>query len=189
MPPASTAALAAKNVRRSEPAPRPRRISTLNSASGVATPSKRNADTRPSAAPMPNWITDSMPENTFVRNAIESVTNASSNAASTPPRPATKADRSGMPACRSSRLRPIAWTAKSTPNEIMAMGTIRSSTRSLLRPKRFARPLSQMTDAASAAPVIATAQYETKRQAHDQQHGQNREADERAGHRALLCAR
>ena len=52
--------------------------------------------------------------------------------------------------------------AKSTPREIMAMGTISSTTRPPLRPRRFDIPLSHRMSIARPAAVMNTALQERR---------------------------
>ena len=131
------------------------------STSGVMIPSTKYAQTRAIVAPIPNWITAGIPAVTFERKARLSDTSASNSAPETAVNPATNALRwLSAPASEASRYRPIAWKAKSMPNEIIAIGTMKEMISELSSPTRLVIPFSQTISIASAAPASATAQYD-----------------------------
>ena len=79
------------------------------------------------------------------------------NAPNTPAKPARKAKDGSANRRLSSRYRDTAWIRKSTPKEIMAMGTIRSRIRDEPSPARMVNPLSHTNSIArprNANPTI-----------------------------------
>lgn len=107
---------------------------------------------------MPNWTIDSMPLKALERNAAVSDASASSRALPTPASPTTSPRSGGLPASRSSRTRPSAWNAKSTPNDTSAIGTTTARIWSCSRPTRLALPPSHTISIDRPLPTSATCQ-------------------------------